>query len=268
MKGNLIISKKTKFTLDEKSQIIVEGDADFSDSEIYLENSALICKSLNCNQSSVRAVASKLNFETFVHFKNSHFSLDHASIEGKNHFRVHHYSLRLAASSFKADDYFMCDGNLQISPTFELLNADFKADQNVRIQAFVLVHDGKLQIGNNSFVNSGSKINCQTAISIGNYVMISYDCAVFDNNSHSTSFIERRHEIDQGFPNGTQQKSSTNIAKAPVFIGDDVWIGMRSMVLKGIAIQSKSIIAAGTIVTKDLPENHLVFGPDNKIKPL
>jgi acetyltransferase-like isoleucine patch superfamily enzyme len=43
---------------------------------------------------------------------------------------------------------------------------------------------------------------------------------------------------------------------------------MRSIVLKGISIQSKAIIAAGTIVTKNVAEGHLTYGPNNKTKAL
>ncbi len=268
VKGNLMITRKTKFLLKGNSRIIVEGIADFSDSEINLVDSVLDCKSINCNQTKVMAVSSKINFESFVHLYNSEFIVESSIIEGKNHFRVHNYTIKLSNSTFRTESYFMCQGNSRTGPAFELNNSSFNSKENVRIQALVLVNNGKLEIGKNSFVNDGTTINCQSAIKIGNYVMISYECYLIDNNSHSTNFLERRQEIDQGFPNGTFQKTNNSISKAPIVIGDDVWVGMRSIVLKGISIQSKAIIAAGTIVTKNVAEGHLMYGPNNKTKAL
>jgi acetyltransferase-like isoleucine patch superfamily enzyme len=47
---------------------------------------------------------------------------------------------------------------------------------------------------------------------------------------------------------------------APVSIGDEVWIGAKSMILKGVTVGKGAVIAAGSVVTKDVPERALVAG--------
>jgi acetyltransferase-like isoleucine patch superfamily enzyme len=123
-----------------------------------------------------------------------------------------------------------------------------------------------MTIGNNSFINKGTKISGLNSINIGDYVMISYDCLIFDNNSHALNYNLRRQEIDNGFPNGTQINLVTKPKSLPITIGNDVWIGERSTVLKGVTMHSKSVAASNTIVTKNVDELMLVYGYPNKYK--
>lgn len=51
----------------------------------------------------------------------------------------------------------------------------------------------------------------------------------------------------------------------PVVIGDDVWIGARSIILKGVHIGKGAVIAAGAVVTKDVPEYAIVGGVPAKV---
>ncbi|MBA2585639.1 MAG: maltose acetyltransferase, partial [Chthoniobacterales bacterium] len=48
-------------------------------------------------------------------------------------------------------------------------------------------------------------------------------------------------------------------------IGDNVWIGMNAVILKGVAIGENSVVAAGAVVTKSVPENCVVAGNPAKI---
>jgi acetyltransferase-like isoleucine patch superfamily enzyme len=98
--------------------------------------------------------------------------------------------------------------------------------------------------------------------------MISYDCIIFDNNSHQLNYLQRRKEIDQGFPNKTLQiKEQTPLSK-PINIEDDVWIGTRSMILKGVTLNAKTVVAACTIIHKNTEEATLVYGYPNQYKKI
>ena len=89
---------------------------------------------------------------------------------------------------------------------------------------------------------SGIGANCSipTGVTIGNHVMMGIDILMFTN--------EHRHD-DITVPMGLQGRTKV----MPIVIEDDVWIGSRSLIMKGVRIGHGAIIAAGSVVTKDVP---------------
>jgi acetyltransferase-like isoleucine patch superfamily enzyme len=73
--------------------------------------------------------------------------------------------------------------------------------------------------------------------------------AIFDNISHPMSAAKRL----------TRASIAADDA-APIVIGRNVWIGMRSLIMRGLTIGDNSIVAAGSVVTKSVPANTLVAG--------
>lgn len=95
---------------------------------------------------------------------------------------------------------------------------------------------------------SATNINCSESIVIGNYVMIGAGCLITDSNHHSLDWRIRNLEVD------TDKKSS------PVIIEDYVFVGARSIILKGVRVGARSVIAAGSVVVKDIPADELWGG--------
>lgn len=95
-------------------------------------------------------------------------------------------------------------------------------------------------------------------ITIGNDVNIGGDTLIFDNDAHPFDYIDRRRIV------GTIN-SHLNIPTAAIRIDDDVWIGARCIILKGVHIGSRSIIAAGSVVTRDVPPDVVAGGCPCKI---
>lgn len=89
---------------------------------------------------------------------------------------------------------------------------------------------------------SGIGANCSipTGVTIGDHVMIGIDVLMFTN--------EHRHD-DITVPMGLQGRTEVK----PIVIEDDVWVGSRSLIMKGVRIGHGAIIAAGSVVTKDVP---------------
>ena len=85
-------------------------------------------------------------------------------------------------------------------------------------------------------------------IRIGAHTMIAPGCVLVDSDFHAPWPPERRH-VDPGYERD-----------AGIDIGDHVWIGMHCCILKGVRIGRGSIVAAGSVVTRDLPENCLAAG--------
>jgi acetyltransferase-like isoleucine patch superfamily enzyme len=122
---------------------------------------------------------------------------------------------------------------------------------------------GRVKIGTYTGIGPRSEIVCDEAITIGNFGLISSDVDIYDTNSHSTFADKRRERIRIGYPVGcseTEKPSTT-----PIIIGDDVWIGKGSQILKGSQIGSRSIVGLGTKVTPGAyPEDSLIVNEKAK----
>ena len=101
-------------------------------------------------------------------------------------------------------------------------------------------YGGKIEIGNNTYIGDRTEIHSGESVKIGNNVNVAWDCNVLDRDYHAF-------------------ESDVEVIK-PVVISDNVWIGARSMVLKGVTIGKGSVVAAGSIVTHDVPPGCLVAG--------
>lgn len=96
---------------------------------------------------------------------------------------------------------------------------------------------------------SGSTINATTSITIGNYTIIGSGCLITDTDSHPIGAENRRRPDYLKYTNSK-----------PIHIGDNVFIGARSIIMKGVTIGDGAVIGAGSVVTKDVPANTIVAG--------
>ena len=109
-------------------------------------------------------------------------------------------------------------------------------------------------IGNNVGMSSPC-VWAHSNITIGNRVNIGGDCILMDSDAHSINYIDRRKcELDK-----------KNKKDVPIVIGDDVLIGARCIILKGVTIGERSVIGSGSIVTKSIPADCIAGGNPCKI---
>jgi acetyltransferase-like isoleucine patch superfamily enzyme len=109
-----------------------------------------------------------------------------------------------------------------------------------------------IRIGSNVGI-SGSTISASTKIIILNNVLIGSGCLITDSDAHPIDPIARI----QNLPNATKQR--------PIEIEDDVFIGARSIILKGVRIGKGSIVGAGSVVSLDVPPYCIVAGNPARI---
>ena len=116
----------------------------------------------------------------------------------------------------------------------------------VNERAYIWVtHSGHL-ILEGGFINEGVEITCASEVTIGKNAHIARGAAIRDYDGHYIESLNYR-------------------TTKPVHIGDDVWIGNRAMILKGVTIGEGSIVAANAVVTKDVPPHCIVAGNPAKI---
>lgn len=118
---------------------------------------------------------------------------------------------------------------------------------------FVVGENAILDIGNNVGV-SFTSIVCMNRIKIGNGVKLGGGVCIYDTDFHS---LIAENRIDK-------YCDKINTKTAPIYIGDNVFVGAHSVILKGVEIGENSIIGASSLVSKSVPANQIWAG--NPIK--
>lgn len=117
-----------------------------------------------------------------------------------------------------------------------------------------IVGNAEIILGEHVGLN-GTTIVSKKKISIGNNTMIGANTIIADHDAHVI------------WP--PSERWTQKGAESEIIIGDDVWIGMNCIILKGVIIGNGSVIAAGSVVTRDADSNSLYAGnPAKKIKQL
>jgi acetyltransferase-like isoleucine patch superfamily enzyme len=111
---------------------------------------------------------------------------------------------------------------------------------------------GRIAIGNDVHLN-GTVITCKKRVEIGDGALVAPNCIIVDSDFHTAWPPENRHD------------SANEDLDASVLIGKNTWLGMNVVVLKGVQIGDNSIIAAGSVVVSDIPENSLAAGVPAKV---
>jgi acetyltransferase-like isoleucine patch superfamily enzyme len=125
-------------------------------------------------------------------------------------------------------------------------------------ELFTFAHGGEIKIGEWCYVGEGSRIWSASSIVIGNRVLISHNANVFDSLTHPLQAAKRHEQIREIFTRGHPREISLD--ESPVKICDDAWIGAGAMVLRGVTVGGGSVVAAGAVVTKDVPAYSIVAG--------
>ncbi len=116
-------------------------------------------------------------------------------------------------------------------------------------------------IGRNTFIGS-SLIASATRIEVGDDVLISWGCTIVDHNSHGIGWAQRSQDVRDWYHG---KKDWTHVEVKPVKIGDKSWLGLNVIVLKGVEIGEGAVVAAGSVVVKNVPAWTIVAGNPAKV---
>lgn len=124
--------------------------------------------------------------------------------------------------------------------------------ENVKIAAGTKIscaEGATLQIGKSSSINVNSQVICMEHIALGENVMLSWDDLVMDSDCHPIR-------------EGAVEKPVSK----PIIIGNDVWVGCRTTILKGCTVPDGCIVAANSTVTRTYQEEHCLITTNGVVK--
>ncbi|MBI5100162.1 MAG: acyltransferase [Nitrospirae bacterium] len=138
---------------------------------------------------------------------------------------------------------------------------------HIKGELLLFGHGGKIIMGDYCYVGENTRIWSAKEIRIGNRVLISHNCNIFDNDTHPLDPGERHMQFKQIISTGHPKK--IDLKEKAVLIKDDVLIGASSIILKGVTLGEASVVAAGSVVTRDVPPYVVVAGnPARVIKKI
>ncbi len=127
-----------------------------------------------------------------------------------------------------------------------------KADLKIRFE-------GICSIGTYNSINEGTEIRCDQSVIIGDYNMISYECMIYDTNTHCIyPPIIRRERTKADFPAIGIETEKPGAKE--VVIGSDNWLGKRSVILKGCILGNEVVVGTNAVVSNIQIDKGVVVG--------
>jgi len=125
--------------------------------------------------------------------------------------------------------------------------------------SFSVGESGHCTIGDFTLLN-GALIMAEDRINIGSHCLVSWNVGIADSDFHPLEPAQRLIDAQALAPFFKNRPSRPRLKTAPVNIGNNVWIGMNAVILKGVTIGDNSVVAAGSVVTKSVAPNTVVAG--------
>lgn len=125
---------------------------------------------------------------------------------------------------------------------------------------------GNIIIGKRSYIGAGTNLIARSDIIIGDDVTLAWGITLYTHNSHSLDWQERANDIaiiNDNLRHRRDMLANKNwdvVKSAPIIVKDKAWIGMNSIILKGVTIGEGAVVGAGSVVTKDVPPWTVVGG--------
>ena len=130
---------------------------------------------------------------------------------------------------------------------------------NIMGSLSIYAKNAKIIIGDGVFIGPGTKVICYDEIRIENGVMISWDCTIMDTNSHSLKSKERQNDV-LDWNKGFAFKDWSNVEYKKIHINEKSWVGFKSIILKGVILGKGTIVASGSVVTKNTDDYTIIGG--------
>lgn len=160
----------------------------------------------------------------------------------------------------------MSNNGATFHPESELVNLSndknrivIGANTQIRGEVTLYGYARMLKIGDNCYIGRGSIIRAGEELIIGDDVLISHNVTIMDTDSHEIDCKERSESYKKMLTFGHPTQKG-NVVTRPIHIKNYVWIGYNCCILKGVTIGEGAILAAGSVVTRDVPSYTIVAG--------
>jgi acetyltransferase-like isoleucine patch superfamily enzyme len=131
--------------------------------------------------------------------------------------------------------------------TLNSRNRGYHINMHSPVKLFADKPGATITIGDNTRIH-GTCIHAYNSISIGKNCLIAANCQIIDGNGHDLSFMNVSNRVN------------THGGSKPVTLEDSVWLGANTIILPGVTVGMGSVIAANSLVTKDIPSMVLAGG--------
>ncbi len=130
--------------------------------------------------------------------------------------------------------------------------------------------EGRVRIGDRVHIGDGTIISARADIEIGDETLLAHGVQLFDNDTHPLDPAERAAHFAAMLKLGPKGRGPGDfeVASSPVRVGARCWLGMSSLIMKGVRIDDEAIVAAGSVVTGPVAAGSVVAGnPARPVRP-
>ena len=196
--------------------------------------------------------------------------------------KIQNYILnKLLGVSKRYTEVLKVDSSTRFFPNFKISINRLTGKQSQKIiigekcllgvQIILETPDAKVSIGNRVYIGN-STIIAKSSVSFGNDILVASGVTFYDHDSHSLDSVLRDEDIKQAYTdyinekgNYLKNKNWNVVNSKPIIIHDHTWIGIESIILKGVTIGEGAIVGARSVVTKDVPPYTIVAGNPAKV---
>jgi len=140
-------------------------------------------------------------------------------------------------------------------------------NSHIRGELVVLPPGGAIEIGDYCYLGVNSRIWSFVHVSVGNRVLIAHNVSIMDSLTHPFDPAVRHEQFKRIITEG--HPADIDLGARPIAIQDDAWIGCNAVILRGVVIGNAAVVAAGSVVTRDVPPYTIVAGnPARAIRQL
>lgn len=232
---------------------------------LYGESKLIIENGVKLRGCDVKLVDSTLYIKKGSMLDNVKIEMVSSHCELLENVSVLRYNISILRGQLSIGDNTKIQRDKPFRSTISIDNGKLSLGNNNVIQCdFSVRFGGVCSIGQFNCINEGSELRCDYSLSIGDYNMISYNCNIWDTNTHTMNGAHYRRSLLSEYSSNIGAEKEAPKTK-PVKIGNDCWLGKNVSILKGTNIEDESIIGLGSILSNQIIKKGQIVVPHKAI---